>query len=317
MSFGFGKQSNHSRGLQQTSSSSESHSAPNTPEDLAAYWTMLDRLTRSPEQQAQAARAVAAQQAKVGDITPVQSTPAPATPGAPGQDTQASGAARFSPFTSVSQALPVALDTGSPMQQSARNYLDQNMGGSRESGSGGYSYNGKVYPTWNDAQAARDADLAAAAQAGQASAGGGRLSDFAQNGTAPTPWTGPTQQQIAGITDPSVFQPAAKQLDLLGNNYQGLLDPKLTNTAAAIGLAVLGNTLQTEGAQNRYTAGVHNAGLTASDLATLANIFFGGKGQVSDSTSQSSGLGTQSSSGGGFKLNINGSDSGSGSGSIF
>jgi hypothetical protein len=275
---------------------------------------MLDQLTRSPEQQAQAARAVAAQQAKVGDITPVQSAPAPATPGAPGQDTQASGAARFSPFTSVSAALPVALETGNPMQQAARNYLDQNTGNSKDSGgSGGYSYNGKVYPTWNDAQAARDADLAAAAQAGQASAGGGRLSDFAQNGTAPTPWTGPTQQQIAGITDPRVFQPAAQSLDLLGNNYQGLLDPKLTNTAAAIGLAVLGNKLQTEGAQNRYTAGVHNAGLTASDLQTLANIFFGGKGQVSDSSSQSSGLTTTSSSGGGFNFNINGSDSGSGS----
>jgi len=316
MSFGLGSQSSHSRGLQQSSSSSASHSAPSTPADLAAYWTMLDQLTRSPEQQAQAARAVAAQQAKVGDIVPVQQTPAPAAPGAPGQDTQASGAARFSPFTSVSQALPIALESG-PMQWSAKNYLDRNMGAGKDNGgSGGYSYNGKVYPTWNDAQAARDADLAAAAQTGQASAGGGRLTDFAQNGTAPTPWTGPTQQQIADITDPSVFGPAAQSLNLLGDNYQGLLDPKLTNTAAAIGLAVLGNKLQTEGAQNRYTAGVHNAGLTASDLATLANIFFGGKGQVSDSTSQSSALGTQSASGGGFNFNINGSDSGSGSGFI-
>jgi len=313
----FGSDSKHSRGLQQNSSSSETHSAPNTPADLAAYWTMLDQLTRSPEQTAQAARAAAAQQAKVGDITPVQSTPAPATPSASGQDTQASGAARFSPFKTVSEALPVALESGNPMQQFAKNYLNQNMGASKDSGgSGGYSYNGKVYPTWNDAQAARDADLAAASQTGQASAGGGRLSDFAENGTATTPWTGPTQQQIAGVTDPSVFQQTAKSLNLMGDNYQGLLDPNLTNTAAAIGLAVLGNKLQTEGAQNRYTAGVHNAGLTASDLQTLTNIFFGGKGQVSDSTSQSSALGTQSSSGGGFKFNINGSDSGSGSGSF-
>jgi len=301
----FGGQSNSSSGFQQSQSSQQSHSAPSTPQDLAAYWSMLDQLTRSPEQQAQAARAVAAQQAKVGDITPVQPTPAPATPGAPGQDTQASGAARFSPFTSVSQALPLAQDYGSPLQTAAQNYLNKNMGGSKDSGgSGGYSYNGKVYPTWNDAQAARDADLATAAQAGQASAGGGRLTDFAQNGTAPTPWTGPTQQQIAGITDPAVFQPAAQSLNLLGDNYQGLLDPKLTNTAAAIGLAVLGNKLQTERAQNEYTAGVHNAGLTASDLQTLAQIFYGGKGQVSDSSGQSTSSGTQSSSGSGSNFNV-------------
>jgi hypothetical protein len=42
-------------------------------------------------------------------------------------------------------------------------------------------------------------------------------------------------------------------------------------------------------AQREYLAQVANAGLTSADMQALANIYFGGKGQV-QSQSQNSGL---------------------------
>lgn len=136
---------------------------------------------------------------------------------------------------------------------------------------------------------------------------GGRLNTFAQNGTQPVSYDAPTDAQIQslgglGATQRRDVQSARDQViqqltaDPSLTTFQRLRSNQLTNQDAQSRLDAIDQETQAaitnaamQRAQNKYNANVANAGLTSKDLALLAEIFFGGKGQTSSSSSNSTG----------------------------
>lgn len=143
----------------------------------------------------------------------------------------------------------------------------------------------------------------------------GRLFDFARNGTPATAYAAPTNAQIAALggqgatrrldveraledemariaADPSLTTAQAQRSRQLANREaSGSLDAISKEVEALITQAAF------ERAAKQYEAGAANAGRTRDDLALLAEIFFGGKGQTTRSESTSTASGKQSSFG--------------------
>ncbi|MEQ8231212.1 MAG: hypothetical protein RLW61_14455 [Gammaproteobacteria bacterium] len=135
----------------------------------------------------------------------------------------------------------------------------------------------------------------------------GRLFQFARNGTPATAYAAPTDAQLAALGG----QGATRRLDveraLEDEMARIAADPSLTTSQAqrsrqlanreasgsldAIDKEVeaLITQLAFERAAKQYEAGTSNASRTRDDLALLAEIFFGGKGQSTRSESTSSG----------------------------
>lgn len=133
---------------------------------------------------------------------------------------------------------------------------------------------------------------------------GGRLGEFATGGTPATPYEGLTTEQLralggAGATRESAAERARRQAieeiaadpslttfqrtrarQLADQDFADRLDAIARETEA--GLAEMAS----EEARRRYEADRLNAALTREDLEALANIFFGGRGQTSSSTSR-------------------------------
>ncbi len=136
---------------------------------------------------------------------------------------------------------------------------------------------------------------------------GGRMGDWATQGTAPTQYNALTQQQLqniggAGATrQAAVDQSLSDQQDQIGSNSgltyaqsnqanQQAVDSATTQKdainkeveAAMTGLAGQEN-------QRMYSADLANNQQLAQDMALLSQIFYGGKGQYSSGSSSGSG----------------------------
>ncbi len=145
---------------------------------------------------------------------------------------------------------------------------------------------------------------------------GGKLGNFAQNGSAPVNYEGLTQDQLLAIGGAGATRKQAvndgltQQLDQIGNDSsltyaQRNRSNQLANESARSDLDAINKEVEASLAamaqaenQNKHQSNIYNSQLQARDLELLANIFFGGKGQTS--TSSSSG----SSSGFDFKLGV-------------
>lgn len=135
---------------------------------------------------------------------------------------------------------------------------------------------------------------------------GGQLGSWAQNGTQQTQYNALTQGQLeaiggAGATRKSEIDMAlADQQEQLNQNSsltyaqtqqggQQAYETAMTQKDAVnkeVEAAMTG--LASQEAMNTYQADLANAGLTANDMALLSQIYFGGKGQYSQSTGDSS-----------------------------
>lgn len=137
---------------------------------------------------------------------------------------------------------------------------------------------------------------------------GGRLSEFAATGTAPTEYTQLAPEQIQALGGLGATQVGevermrSRALEEAAANpslsvYQQQRVRQLTDEDAADRLAAIAK--QTEGAITGLASQEHgrqfdadraNAAISRDDLQALANIFFGGKGQKSESSSFNFGL---------------------------
>ena len=135
---------------------------------------------------------------------------------------------------------------------------------------------------------------------------GGQMGSWAQNGTAPTDYNALSQAQLqaiggAGATrQAGVDQALADQQDQINRNSsltyaqsqqagQKAVETAMTQKDAInkeVEAAMTG--LASQEAMRKYQADVANAGLTAQDMAMLSQIYFGGKGQHSTSSSTGS-----------------------------
>ncbi len=144
---------------------------------------------------------------------------------------------------------------------------------------------------------------------------GNRLGNWASTGTAQTQYNPLTQAQLEAIGGAGATRQAEVDLALADQQKQINSNSALTYAqsqqanqkayetamtqkdainkeveAAMTGLASQENMRQ-------YQANLANAGLTAQDLSLLSQIYFGGKGQHSESTNSSSGSSWQASVG--------------------
>ena len=136
---------------------------------------------------------------------------------------------------------------------------------------------------------------------------GGKLGNWAQSGTAQTFYDPLTQAELqaiggAGATRKAeIGQALADQQDQINRNSsltyaqsqqanQQATENAMTQTDAVnkeVEAAMTG--LASQEAMNKYKQDLANAALTSQDLALLSQIYFGGKGQHSTSTSSGSG----------------------------
>ncbi|WP_448215309.1 hypothetical protein [Endozoicomonas sp. 2B-B] len=146
----------------------------------------------------------------------------------------------------------------------------------------------------------------------------GRMDTFATQGTPTVNYQALTPEQLAGIGGAGETRRNALNTSLKEQKSQINNDSSLTvaqrsranQTATdsyngsmdAINKEVesLMTALASQENQSSYNAAVRNANLTREDLSTIANIFFGGKGQKSKSEGSSKG----SSSSWGFGAQI-------------
>jgi len=133
----------------------------------------------------------------------------------------------------------------------------------------------------------------------------GRLAEWAQQGTQPVNYQGMSTQQLQALGGGGATRLLAAQQayqDLLGQNRA---DPTLSafqktrsNQLATRDLVSQQDAINKESEAaiqqayqeellRRYNAQVANAGLTAQDLDTLAQIFYAAKGQKTSSSSSS------------------------------
>lgn len=186
-------------------------------------------------------------------------------------------------------------------------------GGSGAATSGGsWTYGGRSFATQQEAEAAQAQDQAAARD--------GRLATWAKEGTREVNYEGLTPEQLralggAGATramsadrvfgdqmdrirsDPRLSAAALQRTGQLATReWQGNRDAIAQEVEA-----LLTQTMQEE-AKRRYDAGVRNSDLTREDLALLAQMLQGFKGQYATSSSSGSGSGT--SSGSSFGINL-------------
>ena len=163
----------------------------------------------------------------------------------------------------------------------------------------GWEYNGKTYASKAEAEAARQADLAAA----QAASGQGRLAQWAQEGTKPVDWQGPSAAELAAVTDPAAIRGRATDYFSPGGGLQGPARPQPQQRRhLARPRPARHRVCRTSAPTSSTRPTCATVTSRPRDLATLATIFFGGKGQTSDMTQQSSG---SSSGGGGFNFGLN------------
>lgn len=145
---------------------------------------------------------------------------------------------------------------------------------------------------------------------------GGRLGAFAQSGTAPVNYNGLSEGDLLAVGGAgetrrnAVNDGLISQMDQISNDgsltyAQRQRSQQLANDSARGDIDAINKEVEASLAalkqaenQNSYNADVRNSQLEAQDLELLANIFFGGKGQTSSSTS--SGNSSQSS----FNLGI-------------
>ena len=135
---------------------------------------------------------------------------------------------------------------------------------------------------------------------------GGKLGTWATQGTAQTDYNQLTQQQLqaiggAGATRTNALNTSLEnQQDQINRNAsmtyaqqsqanQNAMD-SYNQQADAINQEVEAamTGLASQEAMRQYQADVANAGLTAQDMAVLSQIYYGGKGQYSQSTGDSS-----------------------------
>ena len=138
---------------------------------------------------------------------------------------------------------------------------------------------------------------------------GGKMGSWAQSGTAQTQYNPLTQAQLESIGGAGATRQAKVDLALADQQGQIASNSGLTyaqrqqanqkayETAMTqkdsinkeVEAAMTG--LASEEAMRQYQANLANAGLTAQDLSLLSQIYFGGKGQHSQSTGSSSSSG--------------------------
>lgn len=291
---------------QSSTSSGSSATRPTTPQELTDYFLALDRLTAPPGGGGGGAAGAG------GGLPAVSFVPGAAGGGGGGGG---AGPSRFtSNYFGADPLQAAGITYESPQQPpNAALYPPANPAQSQGAG-GGWSYKGQLYPTQAAAEAARAAD----AQGAQVGGAGGRLLQFAREGTPAVGYDELTAQQLralggAGATrelaagraygdqmdavraDPrlSVAQ-GQRTRELATREYQGNLD------AVAKEVEALLTGVSQEERKRRYEAAVRNSELTREDLAALANIFFGGKGQYATSSNTSQGKGD----GGGFNVGL-------------
>lgn len=132
---------------------------------------------------------------------------------------------------------------------------------------------------------------------------GGRLGDWATQGTAQTQYNALTPQQLQAVGGAGATRTAAlnqslqNQQDQINQNtgmtyaQRGQANQQATDTynqqADAINKEVEAATtgLASQEQMRQYQANLANAQLSAQDLALLSQIYYGGKGQYSDSRS--------------------------------
>lgn len=136
---------------------------------------------------------------------------------------------------------------------------------------------------------------------------GGKVGTWAQEGTAPTYYNQLTEQQLKNIggagetrrqaintnltnqmdqinTNPSMTYAQQQRATQLANeSARSQLDAVNKETEAAM------TGLASQEQMRQYQAALANAGLTQKDLALLGQLYYGGKGNVSSSSSSSSG----------------------------
>lgn len=135
---------------------------------------------------------------------------------------------------------------------------------------------------------------------------GGKLGNFATSGTAPTDYNQLTQEQLQAIGGAGATRQQALDTSFQKQQEQINSDASLTyaQRAQAQQDATTGYTQQSDAinkeveaamtglasqeAMREYQAKLANAGLTARDLALISQIYFGGKGQHSSSSSSTS-----------------------------
>ena len=129
---------------------------------------------------------------------------------------------------------------------------------------------------------------------------GGRVGDWATQGTAPTQYNALTQQQLQNVGGAGATRTNALNESLETQQDQINSNPSLTyaqNTQAnqqatesynqqadainkEVEAAMTGLASQEQ--MRQYQANLANAQLTAQDLALLSQIYYGGKGQYSE-----------------------------------
>ena len=136
---------------------------------------------------------------------------------------------------------------------------------------------------------------------------GDRLNNFATQGTSEVNYQPLTQEQLVAIGGAGETRRNALNKSLTNQQDQINNDSSLTvsqrtranqlahesfnDNMDSINKEVesLMSALMSQENQNTYNAKVRNANITREDLNTIANIFFGGKGQKSKSEGSSSG----------------------------
>jgi len=146
---------------------------------------------------------------------------------------------------------------------------------------------------------------------------GGRLGSYAKNGTQPVEYQALTPSEVQAMgglgatrtntartaraqaiqqieADPTMtMEQRQRARQLTDQQYANELDSIAKETGAQI------TNLASQENARKYNADVANSKLTAEDLAKLAQIYFGGKGQQSDSSSHAWKIGGGFMSGGG------------------
>lgn len=138
---------------------------------------------------------------------------------------------------------------------------------------------------------------------------GGQLFQFARSGTAPVDYKAPTDAQVRGLggfgatRKADIDRMTREEFDQIAADpslsvFQNRRSRQLVGAEAATAHDAVNQEIEAqiaqaafERAQKQYDSKVRNSNLKAEDLALLAEIFFGGKGQRSEGTATSSSKG--------------------------